>query len=77
MFKSLGWLRQNGLLSDQIKLVVNDDYEYLDFFSPAMTAIRQPVEQLGAGGIEMLLSLLEGHPPERPHLLLPGKLVER
>ncbi|KGE72652.1 LacI family DNA-binding transcriptional regulator [Spirochaeta lutea] len=55
-------------------LVVNDDYEYLDFFYPPMAAIRQPVEALGSQAVDMLLSLLEGRPPEQPHRLVPGSL---
>lgn len=44
---------------------------------PPLTTISQPLRRLGAEALRMLVSILEGDPPESMHLRLPTQLVER
>jgi LacI family transcriptional regulator len=44
---------------------------------PALTTIEQPLQLMGQRAVEMLLELLAGREPERRHVRLPTRLVER
>ena len=54
-----------------------DDYTFLDFLSPGITAVRQPLSQMGTEATRMLLTLISGAEPEQHVLVLPATLVER
>jgi LacI family transcriptional regulator len=45
--------------------------------NPPLTTVSQPLQQMGARAIEMLVGLIEGHPPESTHVRLPTQLVVR
>lgn len=63
-------------MPDDISLIGFDDMPLGSLLTPALTAIRQPVEQLGRQGFQTLLALLNG---EAPPLLtrLPVELIRR
>jgi len=53
-------LKARGLrVPEDIALVAFDDFEWADLFAPRLTVIAQPTAQLGARGVELLLSRLE------------------
>ena len=54
-----------------------DDIPEASQMNPALSTIRQPMQKLGAAAAEMLVALMNGEPPERTHLRLPTKLVQR
>ena len=61
-------------------LVGFDDVPIAAALQPALTTVRQPIEQMGTMAASLLLSLLESPPEGRPpaqRLVLPAKLVVR
>jgi LacI family transcriptional regulator len=63
-----------------VALVGFDDLPIAAALQPALTTVRQPIEQMGAMAASLLLSLLENPPedqPLAPKLLLPAKLIVR
>jgi LacI family transcriptional regulator len=74
-------IREAGLrVPEDVALVGFDDVSIASALQPALTTVRQPIEQLGSMGAELLLSLLE-NPPDGSapahRIVLPGKLVVR
>jgi LacI family transcriptional regulator len=63
-----------------VALVGFDDLPIAASLQPALTTVRQPIEQMGSMAADVLLSLLdnplEGRPPAQK-LILPTKLVVR
>jgi LacI family transcriptional regulator len=60
-----------------LALVVFDDHPYYDRFSPPLTAVSQPIHDLGEAAFDMLFALLSGRPPETRERILPVRLVVR
>ncbi|KNY05855.1 LacI family DNA-binding transcriptional regulator [Microbacterium sp. GCS4] len=57
-------LRDLGVVvPDDLSIAAFDDFRWADLFAPRLTAIRQPVEMLGRGAAQLLLSRLRD-----PHL---------
>jgi LacI family transcriptional regulator len=54
-----------------------DDLWLSEYTAPPLTTARMPLRQLGFSAIEMLISLIEGRPLRRKHLILPTELVIR
>ena len=64
-------------IPEDIALVAFDDFEWADFFSPRLTVIAQPVGELGAEAVSLLLSRLED-PTLKPRTIrLPATFVHR
>ncbi|MSU88617.1 LacI family DNA-binding transcriptional regulator [Rhodobacteraceae bacterium 2CG4] len=72
-------LHESGLnVPRDVSVVGFDDVGPLHLFAPAVTAVRQPVRELGKRALELLL----GHKPDEhgtlpPEELLPVTLIER
>ena len=60
-----------------VALASFDDHPLYDFFSPRITTIRQPIEQLGRVAAELLFKLMEGEEVPIESLLLPTELIIR
>ncbi len=60
-----------------LALVAFDDHPYYEFFSPAITAVSQPIHDLGEAAVELLFALMDGQEPEQTSRVLPTKLVIR
>jgi LacI family transcriptional regulator len=45
--------------------------------TPPLSTVRQPIQQMGAAAVEMLITLLDGGTPADPHVQLPTALVLR
>ncbi|MGN6488375.1 MAG: LacI family DNA-binding transcriptional regulator [Devosia sp.] len=70
-------LRQAGIaVPEQMSLVGFDDMPFGALLTPPLTAVRQPVEQLGRSGFQLLLQLLNGETPP-PLTRLPVSLIRR
>jgi LacI family transcriptional regulator len=61
---------------EQMSLIGFDDMPFGALLTPPLTAIRQPVDQIGRAGFQLLLQLLNGETP--PVLTrLPVELIRR
>ena len=60
-----------------LAVVVFDDHPLYMHFAPPITAVDQPIYEMGVAAVEMLLTLMDGKVPEAPHPLLPTRLVVR
>lgn len=61
----------------EIALVAFDDHPLYVHFAPPLTAVDQPVHEMGATAVKMLFTLMEGRVPDAPRPLLPTRLVIR
>lgn len=77
---ALGCIKDMGLsIPEDVKVVSFDDIELFKFSHPPVTAIAQPIEQLGARAVEVLLDKIEngGDATLPDKLFLETSLVER
>jgi LacI family transcriptional regulator len=59
-----------------ISVVGFDDIPIAAYLEPALTTVRQPMHEMGARAMRIVLDLLRGeNPPER--VIMPGELVVR
>jgi LacI family transcriptional regulator len=74
-------VREAGLRVPQdVALVGLDDVPVATALQPALTTVRQPIEQMGSMAADLLLDLLENPPNEQApahKIILPAKLVVR
>ena len=72
----MGLRDANVSVPDEVSLIGFDDMAFSTLLTPPLSAVRQPVEQLGRQGFLTLLALLDG---ETPPLLtrLPVELIRR
>lgn len=64
-------------IPDDVPLAGFDDFEAADILSTGITVVRQPVQELGRAGMELLLSIMAGESPPRKKIVLPVDLVIR
>jgi len=75
---SLAVTRDLGLLiPSDLALVAFDDHPFYELFPSPVTAVSQPIHELGRAALEMLFALLAGEPPEVLGRIMPSKLVVR
>jgi len=60
-----------------VSVVSFDDHPFFAHLTPAVTAIAQPIEEIGAAAVEMLFELMAGREPARSAVVVPPRLVER
>jgi DNA-binding LacI/PurR family transcriptional regulator len=54
-----------------------DDAPMAQYITPSLTTVRQPIEQVGAKLMEILLQILEGEKPAQSQVLIQPRLVTR
>jgi LacI family transcriptional regulator len=70
--------REMGLrIPCDLALAGFDDYPYYAYFSPPVTAVRQPIHELGHAALDMLFTLMDGQEPETRGRVLPVSLEIR
>ncbi len=75
---ALGAARDLGLgIPSDLALGAFDDHPYYEHFDPAITAVRQPIHDLGQAAADLLFALMDGTPPEKRDVVLPTRLVIR
>jgi LacI family transcriptional regulator len=62
---------------EDLSVVGFDDIPESASTTPPLTTVRQEIQQLGAGAVELLLRLVDGTPVEQEHVRLPTTLVRR
>jgi LacI family transcriptional regulator len=70
--------RAHGLrVPEDLSVVGFDDVEHAAIVTPALTTVRQPLEEMGRTGVSLLMRLLEGQRFETLHVELATRLVVR
>ena len=77
MFGALSVMRERGVVMGRdLSIVTFDDAGPLAFFDPPVTAIRQPIADIGRQAVQMLIDRLNGE-PANPVCALPVELIVR
>lgn len=78
--KGLEAIRNLGInIPDDLGVIVFDDHSLYRLFSPPVTAVSQPVKQIAANAIKILLDILDEKRPAKPliNIVLDNVLVIR
>ncbi|WP_371629273.1 LacI family transcriptional regulator [Streptomyces sp. NBC_00341] len=71
-------LREAGRrIPGDVALIGFDDSAVARHMDPALTSVRQPIEEMGRTMTRVLLDLIAGESDERPQIVLPTELVVR
>ncbi|MFD5775072.1 LacI family DNA-binding transcriptional regulator [Streptomyces fungicidicus] len=71
-------LAERGLrVPDDMSVVGFDDLPEARWLSPALTTVRQPLSEMAATALRLLLRMMDGHRPEGTRTELSTRLVER
>ena len=65
MFDALTVFKELGFIPPDFGFATFDDYRFLDFLQPPVTAVAQPVSSLGSEAVRMLVQMLKS-PKEAP-----------
>ncbi|PNV32085.1 LacI family transcriptional regulator [Streptomyces sp. DH-12] len=73
-----GALAERGLrVPDDMSVVGFDDLPEARWLAPALTTVRQPLAEMAATALRLLLRMRDGHRPESTRTELSTRLVER
>ena len=64
-------------IPSDVALVTFDDHPFFEHFAPAITAVSQPIHDLGEAAAGLLFAVMDGREPEPPSCVLPTRLVVR
>lgn len=71
-------LAERGLrVPDDMSVVGYDDLPEARWLTPALTTVRQPLSEMAATALRLLLRMMDGHRPESTRTELSTRLVER
>lgn len=74
----LGELNEMNLsVPNDVKLISFDDSEAFAYFSPAITAVRQPIKQIGIETVARLMDRLKESTEKRKHLMMECEFMAR
>jgi LacI family transcriptional regulator len=60
-----------------VSIVAFDDHPFFEHLVPAVTAVRQPMAEMGRIAVDMLMTLMEGKEPDVKVAVLPPTLMKR
>jgi LacI family transcriptional regulator len=60
-----------------LSVISFDDHPFFAHLGSGVTAIAQPIEEMGQAAVEMLMELMAGREPGRAAMIIPPRLVER
>jgi LacI family transcriptional regulator len=64
-------------IPSDLALVSFDDHPHYEHFSPPLTAVNQPIHDLGQAAADVLFSLIGGTKPAETSRILPTRVVKR
>ncbi len=64
-------------IPEDLAVTFFDDLPFFECFHPTITAIRQPVEEIGSTVSNLLFTLLEGKTPVHRNVILPTEIIVR
>ena len=77
-FGAIEAIKERGLrVPDDVSVVGFDDIPMASQIFPALTTVRQPLHQMGASGVNVLVSMISGLNPVTQRIHLPTELVVR
>ncbi len=80
MFDAFSIFQELDLRPPAFGFATFDDYRFLDFLEPPITAVAQPVSRLGSEAVKMLVDLLKDPgAADRPNknVILPASIISR
>jgi len=77
MFDCLEILRRNDFAIPRNGFATFDDYRYLDHTLPRITAVRQPINEMGDAAVTTLINLLQSKTPESQSTIFRTTIVAR
>ncbi len=60
-----------------LSVVCFDDHPFFANLSPSVTAVSQPIEEIGAAAVEMLFELMAGREPPHRSVIIAPRLIDR
>ena len=70
--------REKGIrVPEDIAVTGFDDTFFSEFLLPTLTTVRQPMHEIGAAAMEMIIQILDRNVPREHKLILPTRLVIR
>jgi len=69
--------RMNISIPDQVRLISFDDSEAFEHFASPVTALSQPIQQIGVETVARLLDRLRESTEQRKHLMMECTFIER
>ena len=70
--------RSLGLrVPDDLSVIGFDNVPESALATPPLTTIAQPLKEIGAAALQMLVTMLDGGAPDPSHVRLPTTMVER
>ena len=70
-------LAETKVAASDVAVIGFDNVPESALANPPLTTIDQPLQDIGAAALRMLVELLEGREPESTHVRLPTAMVER
>lgn len=64
-------------IPDDISIIGFDNSKFSKYFSPPLTTISQPVEEIGKTCMDLLIQLINGYPIKKINYILPHELIIR
>ena len=60
-----------------VSIVCFDDHPFFANLTPSITAVSQPIEEIGAAAVEMLFELMAARQPQRKAMIIAPRLMQR
>ena len=77
LIRILRAMKSSRLPSDKLGLAVFDDFPFLEHTGPGITAVRQPIEDLGRRAVGMLIPRITGEEIPPGPVILPTEIIRR
>lgn len=77
LYEAYQVLRDRGFTIPEFGLAVFDDYPFLDLIAPRVTAVRQPLFEVGQRAVTILEALIRESPPDQRLVPLNTTLIVR
>lgn len=77
MLDVIDQLRRNHIDFNHFGLAVFDDYPYLNFLNPRLTAVHQPIHEMGVAATTMLMKLIQNQSLDHPSEIIETHIVVR
>jgi LacI family transcriptional regulator len=69
--------RLDVAIPEKVRMISFDDSEAFSYFAPPITALRQPIKQIGVETVARLMDRLKESTEQRKHLMMECYFVER